>query len=198
MSSGATVGPNAGLSSTPQPVLLQTVVGGYVFDAVLQAQHDATLTITTNPVETGAALTDNSYVNPSKLTLQIGMSDVLKDRIPGQFSGGPSRSVTAYQALKQLQMSRIPVAVTTRLGTYPSMLVAEISVTDDNTTAYGLKATVTLQEILVATVQVVKISSRPQVTGSTNSGTVQPVAPNQSILSQILQALTGSPQLAGQ
>lgn len=154
-------------------VLVQTTIGGYAFDAFLSIQHDLESTITANPVETGAAIADNAYINPRKLTMQIGMTDVAQDIIPGQFTGGASRGVTAFSVLQQLWMARIPMKVVTRLGTYDNMLVKSISVPDDHTTAFGLKATVTLQEIFVATVQTVKVSSRPQVTGSTNKGTVQ-------------------------
>jgi len=187
--------PAAPVAAVVAPVYVHTVIGGFVFDAYFSVQHDGDVTITTHPVESGAAVADNAYVNPQKLTFDIGMSDCCTDIIPGQFSGGVSRSVTAYSVLQTLKAQRIPMQVTTRLATYNNMLVQSISVQDTNKTAHGLRATVVLQEIFVAVVKTVQISARPQTTDSTPKGTVQPVQPSQSILSQISQALTGSPTL---
>ncbi len=173
-----------------QTVLLRTSLGGYVFDAILNVQHESTLTITQHTVETGAAVSDHAYVNPARLTLQIGMSDVATP-IGDQFTGGSSRSVTAYQLLLDLQASRIPLRLTTRLKSYDNMLIQSISAPDDHTTAYGLRATIVLQQVFVAVVRTVKISSRPHITDSTNRGTVEPVPADASWLYQLQQRLYG-------
>lgn len=173
-------------------VYTKTSVGGWFFDAYLKMTHTSTLTITDQPVQTGAALTDHAYMEPLELQMDIGMSDVATSFIKGQFSGGSSRSVTAYNVLRQLQQMRIPIQVVTRLGIYQNMLVEVISAPDDYTTQYGMKCTVTFREILVAQVKTVKISARPNVTNSTNGGSPLPVTPNQSILKQAGQLLFGS------
>lgn len=163
------------MADQSQLVYVKTNIGGYFFDAFLKAEHTTSLTITDHPVETGAAISDHAYVNPAQLVMDVGMTDVAQDIVSGQFGGGWSRSVTAYRLLVQLQQSRIPFQVLTRLNLYSNMLVETISAPDDNTTRYGLKATVTMKEIFVATVQTVKISARPQVTDATAMGQVQPV-----------------------
>ncbi len=164
-----------GLSMWPsaQAVVIKTQVGGYWFDAILSANHESTLTVTQHPVESGAAISDHAYLNPARLTLQVAMTDLAQDIYPGQFSGPGSRSVTAYQLLLDLQASRIPMKVVTRLRSYDNMIVESISSADDNSTALGLKATVTLREIFVATVTKIKISARPHVTDSTPKGNAQ-------------------------
>ncbi len=182
--------------TTPSLVYFQTALGSFIFDAILTLNHERSVSITSHPVETGAALTDHAYMQPAKLTLQVGMSDALVDVIAGQFANGPTRSVSAYQTLVNLAQLRIPFDVATRLGLYRNMLIASITTPDDHTTVYGLKATVVLQEIFVATVTTVKISAQPQTTDSTNRGDVQVQTPNQSLLSRGVQALTGSPVLA--
>ena len=101
------------------------------------------------------------------------MSDVAQSLVSGQFVGGWSRSVTAYQVLLGLQQQRIPLQVLTRLKLYKNMLIETIAAPDDYTTLYGLKATVTMREIFIAQVKTVKISARPQVTDSTPRGEVQ-------------------------
>jgi hypothetical protein len=174
----------------PIYVVPKTSIGGYVFDAVLSTQHESTLSITSHPVESGAAISDHSYVNPAQVTLQIAMSDVAHP-IGDQFSGGRSRSVTAYQLLLQLQEQRIPLQLTTRLKSYSNMLVQSISAPDDVKTFHALRATVVLKEIFSATVETVKISARPHLTDATPKGEVQPVPADESTASQILGLLFG-------
>lgn len=173
------------LSDTSQLIYVKTNIGGFFFDAFIKEEHTTSLTITNHPVETGAAISDHAYVNPAQLVMDIGMSDVSESLVSGQFSGGWSRSSTAYAILLELQKQRIPLQVLTRLNLYQNMLIETIAAPDDHTTLYGLKATVTMKEIFVATVQTVKISARPQVTDSTNRGEIQVTQPSQSILSQI-------------
>jgi len=155
-------------------VMVRYNLGGWFFDAVLSAQHTLQLTVTSDPIQLGSSITDYAYVQPRQLVLQIGTSDSAKSFIPGQFDGGPSRSVNAYQVLKALAFQRIPVQVTTRLETYQNMIVQEVQATEDNTTASALNATVTLQEILVATVQAIKVSAAPSVTDSKSAGSKAP------------------------
>ena len=174
-----------------QLVYVKTNIAGYFFDAVLQTNYTRSLTITQHPVETGAAISDHAYVNPVELTMQIGMSDVMKSIIPGQFSQGSSRSLTAFEVLTQLQSQRIPMQIMTRLGLFSNMLIETIAVPDDYTTQLGLKATVTLKEVFVANVKTVKVSARPHVTDSTPSGTREPETPNASVVYQIEQNLKG-------
>jgi len=167
-----------------QLIYVKTNIGGYFFDAILRTEHTTSLTITNHPVETGAAVSDHCFVNPSVLVMEVGMSDVSKSIISGQFSGGWSRSVTAYKVLLELQKIRIPIQIVTRINVYKNMLIEIISVPDDIKTLHGLKATVTLREIFIATVKAVKVSARPQATDSTQKGEVQAIPSNESFLYQ--------------
>jgi hypothetical protein len=172
-------------------IYAKTNVGGWFFDAYLKMNHTSRLTITEHPVQTGAALTDHAFLQPRELSMDIGMSNVATSFVPGQFSQGYSRSVTAFQVLKDLQASRVPIQVHTRLGLYQNMLIEVLSAPDDYMTLNGLKATVTFREILVAQVKTVKISARPAVTDNSKRGSPEPVNPNQSILKQALGGLLG-------
>lgn len=173
-----------------QLIYIKTNIAGYFFDAVLQENYSRSLTITSHPVETGANISDHAYINPVELTMLIGMSDSMTSVVDGQFSDGKSRSQSAFQVLAALQEQRIPLKVMTQLGSFNNILVETIAVPKDYTNKYNLKATVTLKEVFVASVKTVKISARPQVTDSTNKGTVNPVQPNASILKQ-LEGLLG-------
>jgi len=152
------------------------------FDCVLKAEHSSTLTITEHPVESGGNITDHSRLDPQELILELGATDA------GTYNG---RSVQAFQSLKAMQASGIPLTVVTRLQTYTNMLIASLSAPEDYTTMHAVKATATFREIRIvstATVGVQGRSGEPQKTGSTSGGTKQ-AAPvdnsatkNQSVL----------------
>lgn len=174
-------------------VYVKTNVGGFFFDAFLQVTHTGSITVTEHPVETGASVSDHSYVNPNTLEMQIGMSDVATSIVAGQFTSSDtsSRSVAAYMVLDELMRQRIPMQVVTRLKVYSNMIITDISVPDDYLTLFGLKATVSFREIIVAVVKTVKISARPQTTDSTTKGTVTPSKPNKSILKELKDTFEG-------
>lgn len=173
-------------------VYAKTNIGGWFFDAILQATHTSTLTITSDPVQAGSSISDNAYLQPRTLSLNIGMSDVATSFIPGQFTGGSSRSQQAYLVLQQLQQLRIPVQVYTKRGLYQNMLVETLTVQDDNTTANGLRVTAELYELLVATVTVVKISANSSTTDSSTKGKQQPQQVVPSILKSVENLINGS------
>ncbi len=169
-------------------VYAKTNIGGWFFDAILTISPNSVLTITEHPVQLGSTVSDYAYLQPRTLDMTIGMSDVAKSFIAGQFGGGPSRSVQAYQVLSDLQQQRIPVQVYTRLGLYQNMLVQSLGAQEDNTTVHGLRASVTLQELLVATVSVVKISANPAKTDKAKQGKKQP----QQVPASVLAWLSGA------
>lgn len=172
-------------------VYLKTNIGGWFFDAYLRSTHTSRLKITEHPVQVGAALTDHSYLEPKELTMEIGMSDAATSLIPGQFTGGWSRSVQAFKVLQELQAIRVPIQVHSRLGLYQNMLIEEITAPDDFTTLNGLRCTVTLREIIVAQVRTVKISSKPAVTDRAVIGKKESVKANVSVAEQIIRKATG-------
>lgn len=165
---------------------IETPQGNYLFDAYFNINHESTLSITEHPIQTGANVADHAFEQPDILTFEIGMSDVMQDVTSGgfqSFSSDATRSINAYKTLRQLKSNRIPINAITKLWTYDNMLIENVSAIDSNTTAYGLRATVTLKQILVATVTTVKISARPQKTDSTNEGDQKPQQVDESILS---------------
>ena len=84
---------------------------------------------------------------------------------------GAGRSVSAWQALKTMQLERAPLTVTTRLQTYENMIIEELSAPDDYQTLNALKCTVRLKQIIFANVAEVTTSKRPAAsTGPTSGG----------------------------
>lgn len=125
----------------------------YVFDTALELEHDLEAVITVVPVQTGAAISDHAYLMPPMLMVEILMSDTIQSFYFGQFSSAPSRSVSAYQTLKSLMQARTPLTVATRLDTYDNMLIKSIRPRDNAETRFGLRALVTFQQILTASVE---------------------------------------------
>lgn len=173
----ATVSSSSGQTTTSQT--------SYVFDAVLKLSHRRTIRKTQHPVLTGANISDHAYAEPAKLVLDIGMSDAMASFTSGVWVGASTKSVSAWQILKNLEINKTLLTVTTRLDTYFNMLIQSISTDDDNKTKHGLRAVIVLEELIAASVSSQPASSsRPQTTGSSASGTVQSVAPSPQQLDQ--------------
>jgi hypothetical protein len=172
-------------SDTQAPML-------YVFDAVLELEHEQRLTKTQHPIETGADISSHAYLQPARLVMYIGMSDamaayvspsgVTTSNVNGNglakatpFSGtSKSKSVNAYQTMLSIQAQRLPLTVTTRLRTYTNMLVTGISPREDFKTITGLRMRVEFEQIYTASTSSTPNSARPDATQSTGQGTVNP------------------------
>ena len=172
-----------GAAGTPSQIFNVSPVAAtpavvYVFDAVFQLDHTQDLQPTELPVQSGANLTDHVFIKPARLSLEIGMSDVMSSYTPGQWSGASSKSVNAYEILLQLSFSRIPLTITTKLRTYTNCVIVSIRARDNYKTINSLKATVTFQQIFNALSGTTNnpVSSRNQDTQLTQAGQVPTAA----------------------
>lgn len=142
--------------------------GRFIFDAVFNTQHDANVTPTQHPVQTGASIADHAFINPDEVSVEIGMTDVVT-------GVGADHSVNAYNQLRAIMARREPVTLITRLYTYTNMLITAISAPDDYTTQNALKAQIYFQKINIVKVATVKVqisvtaSQQAVSTGSTAS-----------------------------
>lgn len=167
-----------------QLLMVKTNLGGYFFDAVFSVDTEHSLTVTQHPVQTGANISDHAFVNPIRMTMQVGVSDAMAYRAGADYGGdGKTKSVQAYRLLCKLQELRTPMQVVTRLNTYQNMLIESIDVSDDVSTLCALKATVNLVQVLVVNVGTEKVSARKWTTGAQNkSQEVQPKGDNSTAL----------------
>jgi len=165
-------------NTTPPGTFIEDDEGNFwVFDAVIKLEHSESQRITQHPVQLGANITDHSYALPAKLTMEIGMSDVMEGYLSGQWgvnnSETPVRSIEAYQRLVDWKDRGVPLKITTKLKIYFNMVVAFVTAPDDKTTKYGLKCMITFQQIFVAAVQSTPGDSQiPHATNKTQSGNV--------------------------
>ena len=159
----------------------------YFFDAVLRTEHSNARRLTQHPVQTGSNITDHSFRVPSRLIMEIGMSDAMSCYTPyadvngfGGFisksssSYDQNKSVNTYGTLRKLQDSGLPLIVATRLHTYKTMIIENISAREDIKTSHGLRATITFQEIMLATVNYGKVSIDTNKTDTAPKGLVSP------------------------
>ena len=141
--------------------MLQTSIGDFYFDAVFRTEHSANMIITEHPVQTGAPIADHAYLEPEEITCEIGMTDVNGDGV----------SVQMYQQLRELMARREPFTLVTRLHSYNDMLISALSVPDDYTTMFALKAGIVFKQVRV--VQVATVMVQQTVSGS-KAETVSP------------------------
>jgi hypothetical protein len=153
--------------------------------------------MTEHPIEEGANITDHAFVEAKVVSIELAMSDAAT-YLDSSF-GGDTPSINAFEKLVELQEERQPLTITTRLKTYENMLIETITAPDDFKTMFGMKATVGLREIFVASTATVAMPDRssaaPQKTGATSKGTVQPAgeatADNRSTLRKAADLLRG-------
>ena len=172
----------------------------YVFDAVLLVDHEQRLEKTSHPVQTGGVISSHAYLMPGRVSLDIGMSDVMAAYSTGAglgnnasstggvitpastaaFSGNPyggsgsGKSVSAYQTMLTLQAQRQPLTVVTRLRTYSNMVISSIAPQESSKTITGLRMRVDFEEIFTASTTIAPVSARPDSTQTTGLGTVSP------------------------
>ena len=159
----------------------------YVFDAILRVEHQRRLHCTEHPIQAGgsapaASITDHAYLLPARVTLEIGMSDAMAGFSPNAWDDGPSKSISAWQMLTDLQAARTLVKLDTRLDSYSNLVIESLSTTDTRETRHGLKAIVTFTEVFLASATSATSvlgfdmsavdSDRPQTTDQTPSGIV--------------------------
>lgn len=176
--------PNSGVDSNSNTYSIDTAAQAptsYVFDAVLSLDHDQTLTKTRHPVQTSAAVSSHAYIEPAQLVMYVLMSDVAAQYVAttqieppyiAQFTGNPSKSISAYQQMLTLQSARIPLTVTTRLRTYSNMLIDRVSPHEDHKSIGGARFRLEFGQIFIASTQITPSSTRPNDTGSTGLGSV--------------------------
>ncbi len=164
----------------------------YYFDAVIRAEHEQSAVVTLNPVQTGADIADHAYVIPPRLVIEIRQSDSMASYSMGQWADGPSKSVSAYQTLVNLQAKRQPLEIATRLRQYDQMIITDIRAVEDERTRHTLNALVTFTGVLTASVSLAATSStisfvnsdRAQITDRTVVGQTQTMPVPTSIQTQ--------------
>lgn len=156
-------------------------IGFLIPNVVMEEIHRDELAIVQHPVETGATITDHAFKLPAQVEMRIGFSD------SGQF---PGYSKAVYAALLSLQLSRVPMSVSTGKRSYSNMLLAGLTTVTDQKTENALMIACRLQEINLVSVQTTS-------TGSSGAASPGAGATNADLAAGIADPVnSGSKQLA--
>lgn len=183
-------------------------IGGIKLDAVLQEKHVNELSVTKNPVEFGAEVTDHSRIEPKQVSVLAVVTDTplgfaavgeLVDRISGIFGSSTeenvTRSVAAYEAMVALQENRVPLDLQTRLVLYKNMIITKIEVVQDKDSSREVVLNMSFSEMLIVNTEVVQLppsqlqsgSVREQGSSPDSRGVLSGIIPNDPVDASVLK-----------
>ncbi len=185
-------------------------IGGIQLDAVLSESHNNTIRLTKNPVEFGAEITDHAIIEPKRINILAEVSDTplgvaafgqIVDLITGLFgtatTGDITRSNAAYNAMVQLQETREPLDIQTRLRLYTDMIITNISTTQDKDSSRIARMSIDLEEVLIVESELVQLEAsqlevgtpKEQGSPSENSGRKEPISPDSTTETSVLKSV---------
>lgn len=145
------------MSFLSQPITLQSLFGKdreidqITVQTILDENTNDTLTVTKQPVQQGASITDHSYKEPTTLSMRILAKDNnIISGLLSTFSGGGLSSL--YQEFQDLQSSRTPFDIITPKRIYHNMLMTVLRLTTDKNTENCLALDMSFQEVIIVNV----------------------------------------------
>jgi hypothetical protein len=133
------------------------MLGTIAIQATLEETLEHDLEVTEHPVQSGAAITDHSFLRPKEITIRCGWSNSnnssVASTVLAAFTGGSLSTSDyvsgVYSQLLQLQQSRQKFSVVGTLLTYPNMLMTSLSIDRDKDSSSALMCTVTCREVII-------------------------------------------------
>lgn len=124
-------------------------IGGITAQCVVEEKHTDELSITDHPVEQGAQVTDHAFKRPEQVTLTFGWSESIS-LDPLSFPTATRGSLPdLYQALLDLQASRVPFDIVTGKRVHESMLLQSLSETTNEKTEHLLLVTAVCRQVIL-------------------------------------------------
>lgn len=151
------------MSFLSEPVSLIAIrparkIGDIAVNVVISENATDTLTITKQPVQQGASITDHAYKEPTSFTTQI----LFRDNLTLSLS-------KLYQQLLDLQVSRVPFDIITPKRIYRNMLLSTLTQTTDKNTENCLAISAAFQEVIIVKVSTTQVPrTRQKKAGSTS------------------------------
>lgn len=178
-----------------QPITLQSLfgqkrqIGPIQAQLVVSEETSDVLTITKQPVQQGASITDHAYMEPTTLSMVIMQQDTsLIGGLLSTFTGNGGLS-QIYQQFLDLQSSRQPFNVVTPKRIYKNMLMSTLGVTTDKTTENILSLRLSFQQILLVNIGITQVSAANQAKSAVTQATQN--LGKQSAISSIAQGVKG-------
>lgn len=141
-------------------------IGTIAVQVVVNEAATDTLTITRQPVQQGASITDHAYMEPTSFSHTIYFA------APGLF--GATSLSQVYKQLLDLQSSAIPFDIITPKRIYHSMLMGTLGQTTDKNTENCLAIHATYQQIIIVPILATTVPRKNQKnaasTGATQNG----------------------------
>lgn len=152
-------------------------IGPFTAHVTISERHSDELEIVDHPVEQGAQISDHAYKRPPEVIIECAWTNT--PRPAGGFVGSLGAAVTGtvagvqsiitgnspdqvkdiYRRMLQLQASAELIEVVTGKRTYIDMLVKSLTAETDKDTEHVLRVTMTLRQVLRATVRIVTIAA---------------------------------------
>ena len=186
-------------------------IGGIQLDAVISESHTNEVSLTSNPVEFGAEITDNAVVQPKQLNIIVEVSDTpmgiiargqIVDPVTGLFGTSTdenlTRSNSAYTRIIQLQEEREPIEIQTKLKLYTDMVITKVTTVQDKDTSRIARMSIDLQQVIITESEVVPLteeqlragSAKEQASPAEKSGRKEAAEPsattNKSVLKTVI------------
>jgi hypothetical protein len=119
----------------------KTAIGTLVIEATLSETHEATCTVTDQPIETGARISDHIILDPERVIIEGFVSDS-----PINLSAGFNSQAT-FDELYALREARQLLTVVTGYKVYVDMAITRITVPRDQSTGQAIRFSVELKKI---------------------------------------------------
>lgn len=174
------------------PIRPQRTIGSIQMQVVVTENTTDTLTITKQPVQQGASITDHSYLEPTVFSSTAYFKDNSQS-LAGEinsFTSPSSGLAKIYQTLLDLQLSRTPFTIVTPKRTYTDMLMNALSQTTDKATENCLSVHMSFQQVIIVSVSSVAVPRINQKSPG-RTGATQPAGQKQSALFKGAQGITG-------
>jgi hypothetical protein len=148
------------MSFLQQQITLQNIFGAkrmienITVDAIINEDTNDTLTVTKQPVQTGASITDHAYNEPTVFSMQI-LQQVNNPitQLTSTFAKAPTSGLAQlYQQFLDLQKQRIPFNILTPKRIYKNMLMTVVRLSTNKATENILSLNLSFQEILFAAI----------------------------------------------
>lgn len=163
-------------------------VGEIQLAVVISESTSDALTITKQPVQHGASITDHAYKEPTTLTMTAYQQDNSFFSFLGSTAGGLTK---VYQQFIDLQLSRVPFDIVTPKRIYRSMLMASLNQTTDKNTENTLALNMSFQEVIIVSVSTTSVPRNLQKFAGVTGANENAGKKNASFLSKAASALTG-------
>ena len=130
-------------------------------DIIISEGAVATARLTENPVENGANTNDHIIIEPMTFTTEGVVSNISSGFIGqfttliNRFSGNDSKAKDAWEALLELQVSRVPFTLVQGLKEYRNVVILSLAENQDKDTANGLFFTATMKELIFVGAEVI-------------------------------------------